>query len=307
MGITDVSANLDFDSLHHRITAIQDKLRASVCTLLDSQGVRMLSGSGRLKGPHEVVVDTADGVVEELEADVVLLSTGSRPRMPDWAPLDGERVLTTREAYPPPELPEHLVVVGSGSPASSSCTCSRPSGARSPSSSAASRSCPRRIPRWPPPSRRSFSRRGVRLSRGPEAIGMDVEGEQVTVRCDDGRVATGSHALLAIGSIPNSERLGLERSRRRCRSAGTCRSTTTASPTSPTSTPPATCRASSRCRRWPPCRGARSPSTSWGPARRAPPPPRLREGGVGHLHRARDRRCGAGRGRGVRRSAARSG
>ena len=34
--------------------------------------------------------------------------------MPDWAAPDGIRVLTTRQAYPPPEMPEHLVVVGSG-------------------------------------------------------------------------------------------------------------------------------------------------------------------------------------------------
>ena len=41
-------------------------------------------------------------------------------------------------------------------------------------------------------------------------IGIDRDGDQVTVRCDDGRVAVGSHALLAIGSIPNSARLGLD-------------------------------------------------------------------------------------------------
>src|SRR5690606_38830711 len=39
---------------------------------------------------------------------------GSSPRIPDWADVDGDRVLTTRHAYPPPVLPEHLVVVGSG-------------------------------------------------------------------------------------------------------------------------------------------------------------------------------------------------
>src|SRR5918999_4453602 len=66
-----------------------------------------------MKGPHEVVVETAEGITE-LTADAVLLSTGSRPRVPDWAEPDGRRVLTTRDAYPPPELPEHLVVIGSG-------------------------------------------------------------------------------------------------------------------------------------------------------------------------------------------------
>ena len=42
------------------------------------------------------------------------MTTGSRPRIPDWAEPDGDRVLTTRHAYPPPGLPEHLVVIGSG-------------------------------------------------------------------------------------------------------------------------------------------------------------------------------------------------
>src|SRR5918999_5242243 len=66
-----------------------------------------------MKGPHEVVVETREGI-SELDADAVLVATGSRPRVPDWAEPDGRRVLTTRDAYPPPELPEHLVVIGSG-------------------------------------------------------------------------------------------------------------------------------------------------------------------------------------------------
>jgi dihydrolipoamide dehydrogenase len=53
-------------------------------------------------------------------------------------------------------------------------------------------------------------RRGVRLLKGARAEAIDVDGETVRVRCDDGRVASGSHALLAIGSIPNSEELGLD-------------------------------------------------------------------------------------------------
>ena len=59
------------------------------------------------------MADTTDGDVE-VEADAVLLATGSRPRLPDWAEVDGERVLSTRDAYPPPTWPEHLVVIGSG-------------------------------------------------------------------------------------------------------------------------------------------------------------------------------------------------
>src|SRR5207253_4960418 len=56
----------------------------------------------------------------------------------------------------------------------------------------------------------AFLRRGVRLLKGARAVGIDRDGEGVTVRCDDGRAAKGTHALLAIGSIPNSEGLGLD-------------------------------------------------------------------------------------------------
>jgi dihydrolipoamide dehydrogenase len=55
-----------------------------------------------------------------------------------------------------------------------------------------------------------FLDRGVRLLKGARAEGIDVAEDGVVVRCDDGRSATGSHALLAIGSIPNSDGLGLD-------------------------------------------------------------------------------------------------
>src|SRR5207244_12274940 len=99
--------------LRERIAGMEDRLRMGVTSLLESQGVRLIRGAGRLTGAYTVAADTADGILE-LEADAILLSTGSRPRVPDWAVIDGERILTTRQAYPPPEIPEHLVVIGSG-------------------------------------------------------------------------------------------------------------------------------------------------------------------------------------------------
>jgi len=56
-----------------------------------------------------------------------------------------------------------------------------------------------------------FLRRGVRLLKGARAVAAERTPTGVAVRCDDGRVVEGSHALVAVGSIPNSEGLGLER------------------------------------------------------------------------------------------------
>ena len=113
MGLTEVTASLDSEALRARNADIEARLERSITGLLESQSVRLIRGTGRLVGTHEVVADTEDGPIE-LEADAILLSTGSRPRSPDWAPVDGDRGLTTRDAYPPPTMPEHLVVTGSG-------------------------------------------------------------------------------------------------------------------------------------------------------------------------------------------------
>jgi dihydrolipoamide dehydrogenase len=54
-----------------------------------------------------------------------------------------------------------------------------------------------------------FLRRGVKLFKGARAVGVERTDDGVRVQCDDGRVASGSHVLLAIGSVPNVEGIGL--------------------------------------------------------------------------------------------------
>src|SRR3546814_17999613 len=90
MGLRAATTEVDPDLLRKRIRQIEQTLERGTRTLLDSQGVTILNGSGRLTGPNQVVAETADGEIE-LEADAVLLSTGSRPRLPDWAEVDGKR------------------------------------------------------------------------------------------------------------------------------------------------------------------------------------------------------------------------
>jgi dihydrolipoamide dehydrogenase len=209
MGLRRVSAEIDLDALKERITAIQTRLEGSVCGLLGSQGVRLVKGTGRLIGPHEIQVETAEGS-ELLEADVIVLSTGSRPRIPDWAHVDGQRVLTTRDAYPPPELPSHLVVIGSGVTGVEFVHMFRSFGSDVTLIVSRQQVLPQKDPEVAAALEDNFLSRGVRLLKGARAEAIDVAPDGVVVRCDDGRQATGSHVLLAIGSIPNSDNLGLE-------------------------------------------------------------------------------------------------
>ncbi len=209
MGLSEIQAQLDYEALAGRISGIEQRLHASVVDLLASQGVRMIEGGGRLKGPHEVVVETAGGV-EELHADAIVVATGSRPRVPDWATVDGERVLTTRQAYPPPELPSHLVVIGSGVTGVEFVHLFSSLGSAVTLVVSRQQVLPQKDPEVAAALEDEFLRRGVRLLKGARAEAIERTDNGVLVRCDDGRVAEGSHALLAIGSVANSDGLGLD-------------------------------------------------------------------------------------------------
>jgi dihydrolipoamide dehydrogenase len=210
MGLVDVDPAIDIDALRSRIERIETHLENSVRQLLESQGVQMIHGRGRLKGPHEVVAETADGLVE-IEADAILLATGSSPRIPDWADVDGERVLTTRHAYPPPVLPEHLVVIGSGVTGVEFVHLFTSLGSEVSLIVSRQQVLPLKDAEVAAALEENFIERGVHLIKGARAQELVHGGtDTVTVQCDDGRAITGSHVLLAIGSVPNSEGLGLD-------------------------------------------------------------------------------------------------
>lgn len=209
MGLEGFETSLDVDGQRKRIEQIEDHLHRSIDDLLTSQGVRIIQGTGRFVGAHQLKVDTADGV-EELDADAVLIATGSRPRIPPFAEPDGERILTTRQAYPPPVMPEHLVVVGSGVTGVEFVHMFSSFGSQITLIVSRQQVLPNKDPEVAAALENELLRRGVRLLKGARAEAIERTEKGVAVTCDDGRVARGSHVLLAIGSIPNSDGLNLE-------------------------------------------------------------------------------------------------
>ncbi|MEX2293832.1 MAG: FAD-dependent oxidoreductase [Acidimicrobiales bacterium] len=209
MGLTPATATVDADALRARISTIEETLEHGTRRLLDSQGVRIIRGVGRMRGGHEVVVETSDGSVE-VEADAILLATGSRPRLPDWAEVDGQRVLSTRDAYPPTVWPEHLVVIGSGVTGVEFVHMFSSLGTEVTLIVSRQHVLPQKDPEVAAALEDELLRRGVHLLKGARGMGIDRTSSGVVVRCDDGRIAAGSHALLAIGSVPNSDGLDLD-------------------------------------------------------------------------------------------------
>ena len=208
MGLQVGEASFDLDAVRHRIGDVVDRLEIAGRQLLEDQGVRVVIGTGRLVSSNEVEITTADGV-ELLEADAVLVATGSRPRLPDWAEPDGERILTTRDAYPPRVVPDHLVVVGSGVTGVEFVHMFLSFGSKVTLVVSRQQVLPGKDAEVAAALEDDFLDRGVTLLKGARAASVSPIEGGVRVGCNDGRSVEGSHVLLAIGSVPNSEGLGL--------------------------------------------------------------------------------------------------
>ena len=209
MGLEQQEAEVDIDGLTARVADIQGRLQKNTTQLLESQGVTLMYGSARLVSPHEVEVTTVAGTTI-VPADAILIATGTSPRIPEWCHPDGERILTTRDCYPPRIFPTSITVIGSGVTGVEFVHMFSSFGAEVSLVVSRQQVLPAKDPEVAAVLEDDFLRRGVRLLKGARATSLDREGDEVVVRCDDGRVVRSSHAVLAIGSVPNTKGLGLE-------------------------------------------------------------------------------------------------
>ena len=209
MGLADVDTTVDVDTLTDRIAWVKDTMSGNTTRLLESQGVRILRGTGRFTGQHTAEVDGPNGI-ETIEFDAALVSTGSRPRIPEWCHPDGDRILTTRDCYPPKIFPESITVVGSGVTGVEFVHMFSSFGSKVTLVVSRQQVLPGKDPEVAAVLEEEFMRRGVKLLMGARAEAMERTDDSVTVRCDDGRSVTSTHAVLAIGSIPNTEGIGLD-------------------------------------------------------------------------------------------------
>jgi dihydrolipoamide dehydrogenase len=198
----------DMSRLGERRGAITGRLTAALTGMLESQGVEILSGRCVLTGPHQAIVTTPAGE-RTLAFDGAVIATGSRPRRPEWAEIDEERIITTRQAYSLPELPEHIVIVGSGVTGVELTHIFSSLGAEVTLLVSRQQVLPHRDPEVAAVLEEDFLERGVRLLKGARASAARRDGDEVVVRSEDGRVVRGSHCLLAVGSVPNSSGIGL--------------------------------------------------------------------------------------------------
>jgi pyruvate/2-oxoglutarate dehydrogenase complex dihydrolipoamide dehydrogenase (E3) component len=201
---------VDLKTVNDRVLRLAREQSQDITRRLEREGVRNVCGTGRLDGPQAVVATLPDGSEQRYDADVVLIATGAHPRVLPSARPDGERILTWEQVYDLEELPERLIVVGSGVTGAEFASAYHALGSDVVLVSSRDRVLPGEDADAANVLEDVFTRRGMTVLSRSRADSVERTDGGVLVRLTDGREVTGSHCLLAVGSIPNTADLGLE-------------------------------------------------------------------------------------------------
>jgi pyruvate/2-oxoglutarate dehydrogenase complex dihydrolipoamide dehydrogenase (E3) component len=210
------AVTVDAQVLHDRVKRLALAQSADIHAKLVKAGVTFVHGSARmgedtLGHTHRVQVTPADGDAPyALDATTVLVATGATPRvLPDAVP-DGERILDWRQVYDLPALPDRLVVIGSGVTGAEFASAYLAVGVDVTLVSSRDRVMPHEDADAAMAIEKVFRDRGMTILNNCRAAVVRNTGHGVTVELTNGRTVQGSHALMAVGSVPNTGGLGLE-------------------------------------------------------------------------------------------------
>jgi NAD(P)H dehydrogenase (quinone) len=210
-------AKIELPTINNRVKRLAAAQSADISARLQREGVTLIAGRGELvddvpgMAAHTVKVTAQDGTVSKLTADVVLIATGASPRVLPNAEPDGEHILNWRQLYDLDELPEHLIVVGSGVTGAEFVNAYTELGVAVTVVASRDQILPHEDSDAAAVLEDVLAARGVTLVKNARAESVTRDGEGVQVTMTDGRTVEGSHALMTVGSVPNTSGLGLER------------------------------------------------------------------------------------------------
>ena len=202
-------AQADLAAVNSRVLELAQAQSDDIAERLTSAAVTPIRGTARVESPGLVQVSTAEGE-SRIEASGILIATGASPRTVAQALPDGERVFTWEQIYALDERPEHLIVVGSGVTGAEFASAYSTMGIDVTLISSRDQVLPGEDSDAAALIEDVFTRHGMTVLGNSRMESVVREGDDVVVTLTDGRTIIGSHCLLALGSIPNTQDLGLE-------------------------------------------------------------------------------------------------
>jgi pyruvate/2-oxoglutarate dehydrogenase complex dihydrolipoamide dehydrogenase (E3) component len=200
---------VDMQRVHARMKRISGASNAGVIKWLEGlENVELLRGHAQLTGPRTLTIDG-----EEHGAERIFLNVGCRARVPDLAGIDEVPYLTNSSMLELDELPEHLVIVGASYIGLEFAQMFRRFGSRVTVIERGARAIARDDEDVSDCVREVLEREGVRFLFGADCVDIAPAegGVRMGVECAEGGPdVVGSHVLLAVGRVPNTDDLGLD-------------------------------------------------------------------------------------------------
>ncbi len=212
-GLKAEKVGFDLDAIVQRSRKVAGQLNAGVKGLMKKNKVQVFEGVGALTGKGKLTVTQGDKS-QELTAKHILIATGARARELPFAKADGERIWTYRHAMVPPAMPTELLVIGSGAIGVEFASFYNDMGAKVTIVEMLPRILPVEDEEVSAFMEKRLAKDGITILTGAgiEGLATGKDGVVAKIKGKDGTVAEHrfSHAVVAIGIVPNTEGIGLE-------------------------------------------------------------------------------------------------
>ena len=204
-GLSAEKTGFDLAKIVDRSRKVAGQLNAGVKGLMKKNKVIVVEGEGKLLGKGRLQVGD-----KELQAKHIIVATGARARDLPFAKADGERIWTYRHAMVPKEMPTKLLVIGSGAIGVEFASFYSDMGAEVTIVEMLDRILPVEDEEVSAFMHKALTKQGMKIhvSSGVEKLESGPKGVKATLK--GGAVEEYSHAIVAIGIVPNTENIGLE-------------------------------------------------------------------------------------------------
>jgi len=207
------NVTLDYAAAVSRSRQVSARLVKGVGALMKGNGIDVVMGTGKLSSPSTIDVQLVDGGTQTISAKSIILATGSRARVLPSMTVDGEYILTAREALERQVLPKSAVIIGAGPIGLEFATIWNAYGAKVTVVEMLDHVLPAEDEEAAAEMSRHLRRAKIKTltSTRVEAITTTDSGVEVRVVGPKGENNLDAEiALVAIGVRPNSENIGLE-------------------------------------------------------------------------------------------------
>jgi dihydrolipoamide dehydrogenase len=200
----------DFARMMERKSAISKQLRDGIHALFKKNKVKLVAGDGRITGAGTVHVETAEGPVT-LEADKIIIATGSEPARLPFFDFDQPTVLTSTGALELTSIPETLLIIGAGVIGCEFASVFSELGTKITMVEMMPQMLPLEDTRLAKQFQQIFKKKGIEVLLKTKVDGIaEYSMDHITANIEGGQQITAEKMLVSIGRQPNSKDIGLE-------------------------------------------------------------------------------------------------